>query len=360
MPISRLRLYDLLNSRFPAVFGYCASHIPQVAEMANAVQERLVTCREAGDHGWYGSYAEMVFNVSQDEPSIVLPRGVARLTRLNACDTPIPVRNQFYEFLAYGSGNWPKADCAGDRTIESGELQGFHRGVVATFADLTTPDHTLRIYSNTTDDGKRILINCKDANALQVTTLDSGNLVQGCFVTLAAPFADLVLPTTTTALEVSEILGIQKDTTLYPVSVYEVDQTTGAESLLVTMEPGETVAAYVKYYLDSLPAGCCCAGDSSTTVQVRAIAKMDLVPVAVPPDYLLIQSREAMIEEGHALRFAGVEAAGALERSERHHRAAIRFLNGQLTHYEGKETVAVNFAPFGCSRLSRQRIGYQQ
>jgi hypothetical protein len=39
------------------------------------------------------------------------------------------------------------------------------------------------------------------------------------------------------------------------------------------------------------------------------------------------------------------------------HRMAIGLLNGELTHYQGLNEPAVNFAPFGDARLWRRQIG---
>lgn len=361
MPISRLRLKDLQESRFPAALGICATDTVVVADAVNAAQERLLTCREAGEHGWYGSYAEMVFNVSQSEPNLVLPRGIARLISVTACDYHIPTRNQFYEYLEFGSGLWPKLSCSNNSSCIMGDrLQGYSRGTTPTSADLTTPGYGLRFYSNVADDAMRVLVSAKDSNSQRITTLDNATQVDGCFATLTAPFVDLILPGTTTGVELSEILGIQKDVTLYPVSIYEVNLTTGAENLLLTMEPGETVAAYQKYYFDALPLGCCGSGTSASTVQLKAMVKLDLVPVRVPTDYLLIQSKEALIAEGQSMRFADMDSANAKAQSAERHTAAVRYLQGQLTHYEGKSNPAISFAPFGRSRLSIQRIGQLQ
>lgn len=358
MAVSRLRLKDILESRAPNLIGYCAGQVSQMADMVNSAQERLLTCREAGDVGWYGCYAEMVFNVDTDDPYIVLPRGVARIIKLTACDEPIPVWNQFYEYLDFGSGNWPKLSCDGTDTCAcSCDPRAFRRNLVCTFAELTSPGYSLRAYSNIADTGRRMLVGCKDANEQLVTTLDGTSLVQGCFLTFSTPFADLQLPGGTTDLEISELLGIQKDPTIYPVNVYEVNLTTAEESLLLTMEPGETVAAYSRYYLHQLPNGCCSVSGTTSTVQVKAMVKLDLVPVTVATDYLLIQSKEAVIAEMQAIHYSDMESPGAAGKAELAHRAAVRYLNGLSVHYEGKASPSVSFAPFGKSKLSNQRIG---
>lgn len=355
----RLRFKDLLESRFSKAVGLCSSDVFRCAQEANAAQERLVTCRETGEHGWWGSYAEMVFNVSRESPNLTTPLGVARVIDLTACRWPIALNNQFYEYMEFGSGNWPKASCALAR-CGCNPLAAFKRNMAVTFVDLT-PGHTLRVYpSLAADVGLRALIGGTDANDQPITTLDGPALVQGAMVSFALPFADLILPDTTSPVPLNSLTAIQKDVTLGSVSFYDVDPDTGAQTLLLTMQPGETTAWYARYYLNALPRNCCNPpGGDSTTVQIKAMVKLDLVPVVVPTDYLLIQSKEALIAEGEAGRLADMDSADAKAQSAERHRAAIRFLQGELAHREGTDNVATDFAPFGNSPLSRVNITMQ-
>jgi hypothetical protein len=201
---------------------------------------------------------------------------------------------------------------------------------------------------------------CRDQYGNIVRTLDGTNQVNGLFTTLAAPFADMIYPGTVTLFEISEIFGIQKDTTLGIVSVYEVNLATGAQNLLLQMEPTETVAAYSVYYLNGIPNGCCPTPGVTGSVQVTAMVKLDLVPCAVPSDYLLIQSREAILEECQAIRLFGSDSRDAKGQAAGHHRQAVGILQGQIVHFEGKTSPAVSFRPFGWSRLERQGIGTLQ
>lgn len=360
MPVSRLRFKDVMDSRLPADLGICQSDWVSLARLVNAAQERLITCPESGDTGWWGSYAEIVFNVSRNNPCVTLPRGAARLIAVDACDMPVPIRNQFYEYLQFGSGRWPKSSCSVTTCLDADLLQTYRRSVACTFSDLQSPGKTLRFYpTDPADVNKTVLVGCLDANGSIVTTLSNGLRVNGVATLLATPFVDLKLPGTTAQLEISSITGIQKDITLGQVMVYEVDIATGAQRLILTMEPGEKVAAYQVYYLKNLPQGCCNAAGASddSLVQVTAMVKLDLIPVVVDSDYLLIQSTEAIIAECQSIRYSEMDSAEAVNKSLERHRAAVRYLNGQLRHYEGQDTVAVSFKPFGSASLANQRIG---
>lgn len=360
MPVSRLRFKDVMESRLPNDLGVCQQNWAELARLVNAAQERLITCPEAGDTGWWGSYAEMVFNVTRNSPYLTLPRGVARLIAVNACDFPIFIRNQFYEYLDFGSGHWPKSSCSVATCMDNNLLRGFRRNVACTFTDLVPPNKFLRIYPTESGDvGNRVFVAGTDGLGNTIQTLDGLLQIRGVMATLALPFVDVILPGTSTAVEIASVTGIQKDVTIGNVLIYSVDFTTGAQSLLTTLEPSEKVAAYQRYYFQQLPQGCCNAANATddSAVQLKAMVKLDLVPVTVDSDYLLIQSTEAIIAECQSIRYSEMDSSEAMAKSAERHRAAVRHLQGQLIHYEGKENPAISFKPFGSASLANQRIG---
>lgn len=345
----RLRLYDLRLSRLPGLIGLCQANVPEIADAVNSAQRRLLFCNEAGDEGWYGTWAEILFYVSQTTPTITLPREVARLESVNVCNLPASVNNQFYEYLQFGNGRMPKC-----RSQCGAPLSGYTRNNAVTFTDLTNGPQYLTAYiSNDQDIGRRIFFGGRDNNDNTVYTQDNSNRVSGEFLTLETPFAS-------TDTLWNTITGIQKDITAGPVSIYQTDPTTGAEILLLTMEPGETTASYRRYYFNPLPRSCCSSATSTTAIQsipVTAIAKLEMIPVKVDTDYLLIQDMEAIINECQSLRMSQMDTETAQKMSLKFHQDAVRSLNGQLTHYLGSQQAAINIAPFGSARLERQMIG---
>lgn len=310
--------------------------------------------KEAGDEGWYGTWAEIVFNISRTNPYITLPREIARLEAVNVCNHPVAVQNQFYEYLQFGNGRLPKQF----RHCRNFLTQGYTRNNAVTFTDLTNGPQIIAIYA--TDpadiDGKhRVLVQGLDNNNNVVYTQDGLTQVQGVFVTLSSPFA-------TAPMQFNQLTGIQKDVTNGPIQIFQVDPATGAQVLLLTMQPGEQTAWYRRYYLDSLPCGCCpppgiVPAGQCQQVQVAAIAKLELIPVVVDTDYLLIGNLEAITEECQSIRYSEVDTATAKQMAQEKHMQAIRLLNGELAHYLGIDTPAVSVAPFGDARLERQRIG---
>ena len=342
---ARLRLYDLRISRLPEVIGLCQADVPGIARFVNDAQRRLLMCKEAGDEGWWGTWAEIGFNVSRALPYITLRREIARLQSVNVCDQPIALENQFSEYLQFGNGRLPKQRIGCGAAIRT----AYTRNNQPTFVPLSSPPQNIHVFaSDAADmDGRhRVLIQALDNNNVPIYSQDGLVQVTGEFVTLESPFVAFPYP-------VNLILGIQKDVTKGMVQFFQVDPTTGNSILLLTMEPGETTASYRRYYFDSLPSNCCAGAD---TVRVTAIVKLDLVPVAVDTDYLLIQNPEAIIEECASIRYGMVDTPAAKQMSQERHIQAVRYLIGELTHYLGLDKPAVVFKPFGTANLERVRI----
>jgi hypothetical protein len=350
----KLRLIDCRLSRLPEVVGLCQDNVPGIAEYVNAAQQRLLYAKEAGDESWFGTWAEVRLNVSRNAPYITLPREIARLEAATVCDRPVPVQNQFYEYLQYGNGRMRKDWL---RRCNTPQRAVYTRNNEPLFTDLFNAPQVIGIYTTDIADVgvKRVLIQGLDQNGVPVYTQDNGQQVLGEFVTLETPFA-------TTKNQYSKVTGVQKDVTLGIIQFVQIDPNTAAQYALLTMEPGEKVASYRRYFFDKLPCGCCPANGVTTPVpcppaQVTAIAKMELIPVVADTDWLLFQNLEAIIEAAAEVFFSKVQNMDSQKLAAVHHTNAIRFLNGELGHYLGVNQPAAHIAYFGSARLERQAIG---
>ena len=346
----RLRLYDLRTSDFPFTNGLCATDTVAIANLANRCQRRLIFSREAGDEGWYGSWAEVAFNtLSRLSPYLTCPRQIARIQDFNVCNCNIATNNQFYEYLRFGDGRMPSQY----RCDNLGLTSAYMRNDAVTFVDLPAPPQKIAVYTTDSTDvqaGYRVLIQGLDQNDSVIYSQDGSNEVKGEYVYLKTPFA-------TSSYSFNRITGIQKDVTNGSLQFFAVDATTGTQTLIHTMEPSEQVAGYRRYYFDNLPASCC--PPTLTTpvpVQVTAIAKLELIPVVADQDYLLIQNLEAMIEEAWSIHYSDLESATSKTEAVLHHKKAIGHLNAELTHYLGTNKPAISFKPFGSARLEKIRI----
>lgn len=347
----RLRLYDMRIGRLPPAVGLCQSDGPRIAQYVNAAQRRLLLGREAGDEGWWGTFAEVAFSgVSASNPYITMPRQIARIEKLNVCTRPIPMFNQYYEYLDFGNGRMPKLVQYDNYFIPS----GYSRNNVVTFTDQSVSPCYIQIYSTDPADvanAKRVLIQGYDSSGSVIYSQDNFNQVIGVFVNIASPFA-------TCPVQISQLTGIQKDVTAGDVQIFQVDPTTGTQTLLLTMQPSETVAGYRRYYLHNLPCNCCqLPGTDPQNLTVTAIVKLEVIPVSVDTDYLLFQNEEAIIEEAQSVRYSVIDSSGAKQMAQEKHTQAVRLLQGELVHYLGKTEASVNFAPFGTARLACQSIG---
>ena len=342
----RLRLYDFRISRGPTLSGLCQTNIQQVAAAVNTAQRRLLYASEAGDEGWYGTWAEVAFNMTSALPYITMPREIARLQSLNICQEPIPVQNQFYEYLSFGNGRLPKTvkPCLSSLGVYSRNNAVLWHDIVS-----TAPQMVRVYYTNSGDVGKRVLLQGLDATSAVIYTSDGTARINGVYLVIASPYVTSDYP-------LSSVTGIQKDITLGDVQIFLVDPTSGVETLALVMQPGETTAWYRRYYFDELPDGCC-SSSSSTTVQITGIAKLDFIPAAVDQDYLLIQNLEALIEETQSVRYSEIDNTSSKGMAQEKHKQAIRLLNGELAHYLGVQQPAIGFSPFGSAKLEDKRIG---
>jgi len=344
---SRLRLYDMKLSSLPTDSGVCQSDTVRIADIVNACQERLLFCKEVGDEGWFGSWAEMSFTVSRTNPYITLPREVARFEMVDVCQRPVQVNNQLAEYMLFGNGRMPKSY----RCRFPWHTQVYARNFVPTMTDLSSPPQIVTCYmTDAADAGKRVLIQGTDNNGNVVLSQDGENQVQGIYVYLRAPFASA-------PVQFNTITGIQKDFTSGNVQIMQTSPSTGAQVLLTTMAPSEMTSSYRRYLFNPLPCNCCPGVDTPESVGLTAIVKLDLVPVQVDTDYCLITCKEALVCEAQSLRLSKIDNKESQAMSLKFHNDAVKLLIAQLGHYNGINDPAVEFAPFGTAKLSRLRIG---
>lgn len=358
----RLRLFDVRLSRLPQLVGLCKADVSSIAAYANSAQDRLIKCKETGDEGWYGTFAEVAFNgVSRLTPFITTPRGIARVEAVNVCNYTVPMNNQFVEYLDFGSGRFPKSwrdHCLHGDNL--GLCNVYQRNNAVTFTDPTLKDFFIAVYTTNPLDYNtpaRIFLQGIDNTDRIVYTLDNGVQVSGVFTNLLSPFSQ-------PSVRFSRLTGIQKDVTQGEIQFFQVDPATGIQTLIHTMEPGETVAGYRRYYLNNLPRSCCpfpgnpcVSAPPPLPLRVTALVKLEPIPVVNDTDYLLIQNMEALIEEAQAVRYSEIDSAEATAKEARHHQKAVQFLGGELAHYYGRDNPAVIFAPFGSASLERLHVG---
>lgn len=356
--MQRLRLFDCRVSSLPQSVGLCQSDIAGVAEVVNSAQRRLLYCKEAGEEGWFGGWAEVQFTVSRQTPYVTFDSSIARLEYVDICQRPVTINNPFVEFLRFGNGRMPKLFRAGNCGCFTPQV--WTRNNVPTFVDLSTPPQYIRAYADASDANKRMMVQGTDNNGNTIFTQDFFQRAQGQFENLDQPFIQWPQLFNT-------ITGIQKDVTNFPVQVFQVDPNTGDQVLLVTMQPAETTAWYRRYFFNNLPFNCCsftgpnpCSPVTPTeSVLINAIVKLEFQPVAYDTDYCLIQNLEALKAEAMAVRYSTMDSPQSKQLEAQKHKDAVRYLNGELAHYLGIDNPAIEVSVFGSARLERQMIGTQ-
>jgi hypothetical protein len=335
--MQRLRLYDVRTSRLNSAVGLCQGDVAEFAKLVNAAQRRLLYAPQAGEEGWWGGWAEIAFDVAPNQPVFTLPREIARLQNVTVNNNPVSVQNHWFEFIEFGNGRL--ANC-----VSCGPIQILSRNNAITAREMTDAPQILRFYPQSpNDEQRRIFLQGTNASGEVIRSEDNLGIVQGVYLALNQPFVE-------TPFGVQSISGLQKEVTAGEVRVTQIDPVTGDEIDLHVMEPSETTAWYRRYKLSSIQ----CTTD---TVQLRAIAKLDLIPVKMDSDYLLIQELEAVIEECMAIHYLSTDTDGGKAFALLHHRNAIGLLNGQLRHYLGDESPTIQANNFGSARLERYRIG---
>lgn len=355
--MARLTLNHMRRkTRLPQVLGYCVDDAPNIADAINAAQERLIFAIESGDQGWYGTWARMVFNVLPSNAYITLGRYGSRLMNVAVCRKPFAVANEFSEFLEFGNGILPTIWCGQSQSCAGVEPTIVARGEVPSFRDLAGAGRLIRVRALDpldTISGKRVLIQGTDAYDNIIYSLNVTDRITGVYLTVADPFVD-------TPMILNSLTGIQKDVTAGQIQFYDVDPVTAEETLILTMEPSETVAGYKRYVLNNLPPSCCPQVrdiHGNLTVQVEALVKLNYIPVVVDSDYLLLQNSEAIIAECQSARYSTMDDPNAKKMAMAAHKDAIRLLQGELAHQYGTDNPAIGFYPFGSARLERQGIG---
>jgi hypothetical protein len=340
----RLTLNGLIGSGFAELIGECPSNLPVITRYANSCDLRLVMA--GGETGWWGGWKRVQFAVSRAHPYITMARQFARIINMDVCRSPTRVNNEFYEMLEGGPGLREPLDAT--QHDWCGNVAGYERGTVPSMVDLTGTNQYLRVYlTDPADVGKRIFVSgAIDQDGNGIYTSDGAQRVNGFFMTLASPF-------TTSNFIVTAFSGIQKDTTWGDVLLKQVDATTNAEVLLSRYGPDELVPVYRRYYLDRAPDTC----GNGEYPQITALCKLEHIPVLRMTDYFVIGNPEAMKEEAQSIRASKMESGNAIQLEMKHHARAIQLLQSELRHYQGSHQIAVGYAPFGKSRMSRKMIG---
>lgn len=326
----RLTMAQVRASRIPGVLGKCSTST-EILSFINEAQMRLLPKAR-----WWNTYARL--QICTVNGNLTWPRCVAAIESVAVCDTPIVIRNEFFEFIENGIGI-QRRDGTTNGGIGPGcsgqpcGLQLLDRGTSCLIADVTGIKK-LRVYiDNASDLNKRILIKGKDENGNKIYTLDAGAPVEGFYITLAAA------PVLTTQL-VTEIYGVIKDFTLGNVRVYQFDPGDSSQSLILNADPDEIVPNYRRSLIRGLDGTQCCSSDTETDcadgeTQITAEVKLEFIPVGRDTDFLTIDWIPALKEMCQSIWYGEKDSMEAKHKAAFHEARAIKALDDELAHYIG-------------------------
>lgn len=313
----RVTYGDLKASRIPKAAGICATDARLLA-WTNEAQHRLLMKGK-----WWGTCPKI--RICATNSCLTLPPQVATIEAVALDGRPIPIRDQWWEFLDNGAGIRGKDSCMSEAVA---------RGHYCTFADVNTADGVdkkLQIACDLfTDVGKTVLLLGYDENGNWIRTLQSGVYMDGEVVTLAQAPGTLSTKKYTVLSDIQLPDNMDGQTWLWE---YNTSDTT--LRMIGHYQYFETRPSYARYFFPSIK--CPSSSSGCGTVSVEAIVKLEFVPVKQDTDYLIIQNLPALKEMIVGLKDAENEpvATNKLTILTTAVTSAMAILDDELSHYLG-------------------------
>jgi hypothetical protein len=263
-----------------------------------------------------------------------------------ACETPITIRNQWFENIQGVGLQTPRRNCAGGNCNEGLFVNdqwcnfgnGYDRGTGCTFNEIRGLNKKIRVYNDIAEaDDAYITLMGYDENSQWVLTEVDGVWIDGERVPFATPYA-------TSTKFFSNLTAVIKPITNGNIRLYEYNTDTTTQRALSVYEPSEENPAYRKMLVPGLEnARCCntsCSEDDDDSecrrVKITAIARLEYVPVSAPTDWVIPGNPDAVAEMMMSVR------AGEMHNEEQmvfHEQKCLSMLNTQLRHYLGHAVV---------------------
>lgn len=255
---------------------------------------------------WVGTTGR--YAIQTRSACLTWPRSFVTIEAMAVCDQPVPIRNQWFEFLEAGPG---KQHILGRGSSSFGQcgarnvLASFDRGSgYAMFDDLCVPS-VVRLYpSLAVDEGKAVTLRGWDYNGNEVLT-DNGNM-QGETVELALPYVEFltiwgkqVFREVIKAKTKGYVRAFSYDASLPPPPAAPGTTDTPMKAMAV-WEPSETIPDYRRSFIPAISGGqggCGCRSSTDGTdepLTVTVVAKHKFIPLEFDLDFLPITSPSAV------------------------------------------------------------------
>ncbi len=300
---------QLKASRIPQVLGLCPSD-PRMLEYVNEAMERLMSRGK-----FKGTYQK--YRICASSSCITWPRQIETIESLAICDQPVRIRNEWFEFLEFGTGLQSGSGCGS---------QMFDRGTACAFNDIAGVNKKIKVYADVAESaGAKILLQGYDENGAWIRTLVGDEWVDGEYVVLA------VSPGTLSTKIFSSLTGVQKPDTNCVVRLYEYNTDDTTQRAIAIYEPDETVPQYRRSLIAGLGTGGCCNSECETKA-VTVMAKLRFIPVARDTDYLPIGNLAAVKDMCQSIRKM---ENNLFEEAKAYEASAVNELERELATYLG-------------------------
>lgn len=330
--MNRLTLGDC-RDEVAEVADLCATD-DRVVSLVNQAQRRLLLRGK-----WVGSVQR--YRIAVTDAEVTWPRQVTTVEAVSFCDSPGTVRNGWWEFLGYGTGQ-VHGDSQWWRNLVD-------RGQACLFTDIT-PGQTnrqVRVYADVAEASTSyITIQGYDENANWIRTLDGSTWIDG----------EKVLISTTPTLSTKKftsVTGVLKPITNGPVRIYEYNtDTTSNVQQIAYYEPDETRPVYRRSLLPGIMEMPTC--DDTDNRCITVAVKLRHIPVRNDNDWLILGNLDAIKLGAQAIQ---KERRDLFAESQAYWSQAVSELEKELREYQGDGAVVTpRIAPdFGGGSIAHVR-----
>lgn len=332
-----------VSRQINAIAGVCSTS----ADFASLVNEAYQRAMRRGD--WEGTLIPMQVCIRRG--CVTWPRQVESIRAINICGCPVPISNNWYQFLPGNQRNW-WGTCRNNFSAFS-DSHMTQQLQVCSFEDIYGAGRYVRFICEKREDfGKTVTIyGVNDATGLPLKQKVGGVWIDGVTLTLKTGFVS-------TPVTVRRVSRIQKDVTQGIVFGYGYDAANDVMEPFGQYEPTETNPLYMRYKLTSP----ICTGRTGSSASpacaehksALALVKLSFVPAVADSDVVGIQNIDALKMLIQSIRF---EEASDLNNKRQYELDAIRELNLDLNNIIPKEDMAVEVRAFGSALPTRAGVG---
>lgn len=327
--MARITLGQAKKTRLPQVMGICATEPRFVQWLNEAVQQCLFLGK------WVGTYGR--YQICACDGCLTWPRQIETIETIAVCDRPIPVRNEWFEFLEQGVGIQQTPGCdngeGGGGCYGNAGQQLLDRGTACTFNDIVGLNKKVRVYADVAEaSGAQILLIGYDENGNWIRTQTSGVWHDGEYVTLStAPQTSIHFFT--------KLSSVIKPITNGFIRLYEYNNDLTTQRALAIYEPSEQSPNYRRSLVNALCRGGCSnpITDESKCQRstITVMAKLAFIPVVEDNDFLLIGNIPALKAMVKAVMYGEQDKPDSIQKAVAQKALAKQFLQEELDSYQG-------------------------